>query len=321
MDTKSEGRYPKSEDGRTWISGLRSSDLAMCSPLLVLSLLFALCLSFGSTLEPWRQNWSGGRNKSANVLNVLIGDSRALFANHFFARADAYFHSGYYPSIFDTRKTEEPSHMINGAGEEGREEEHHDENENGFLAAPKDWIDRFGRNFFPSHHSHLEKNGDEREILPWLRLSAELDPQRVETYTIASYWLRSRLGKVDEAEQFLREGLRANPDSYEIYFELGRIYDENRRDAKMARNLWEVALRKWEAQLRKSEAENNPAGKPNDLVYEGIVARLAKLEEAQENFPQALRYLKLLKEKSPAAAQIQKQIDELEQKVKGHSAP
>ena len=288
----------------------------MGSPFLVLSLLFAICLSLGSVLEPWYQAWSGGRNKSANVLNMLIGDSRALFANHFFARADAYFHSGYYPSIFDTRKTEEASHMVNGGkeSEDNHEEEHHDEE--GFLGPPKDLIDRFGRNFFPSHHSHLEKNGNEREILPWLRLSTELDPQRVDTYTIASYWLRSRLGKVNEAEQFLREGLRANPDSSEIYFELGRIYDENRHEPKMARNLWEVALRKWESQLRKAEAENNPAGKPNNLVYEGFVGRLAKVEEAEMNLPQAIYYLKLLKEKSPVPDQIQEQIDELQRKLR-----
>lgn len=271
-------------------------------------------------LERWYQDWSGGRNKSANVLNMLIGDSRAMFANHFFARADAYFHSGYYPSIFDSRKTEEASHMVSGGkeAEADHREEHH--GEEGFLGPPRDWIDRFGRNFFPSHHSHLEKNGNEREILPWLRLSAELDPQRVDTYTIASYWLRSRLKKVDDAEQFLREGLRANPESYEIYFELGRIYDENRHDQKMARNLWEIALRKWESQWRKSQAENKPASKPNALVYEGIVARLARLEEAQGNLPQAMYYLKLLKEKSPAHEQIQKQIEELEGKLQAHPA-
>ena len=30
-----------------------------------------------------------------------MGDSRQLFANHFFTKADVYFHSGYYPSVFD----------------------------------------------------------------------------------------------------------------------------------------------------------------------------------------------------------------------------
>src|SRR5437667_4857091 len=67
----------------------------------------------------------------------------------------------------------------------------------------------------------LGESSDVREILPWLRLSAELDPNSVRTYTVAAYWLRERMGKVAEAEQFLREGLRANPGSYAILFELG----------------------------------------------------------------------------------------------------
>ena len=276
----------------------------MASPYLKLALIFTTCLSCASILEPWHQNWTGGRSQSANVLDMLIGDSRRMFANHFFAKADAYFHSGYYPTIFDPQDREEKSHMTEGQKEAGEhvhdencqhdEEPHvHDETcdhegdaEGGFLGAPKDWIDRFSRNFFPTHHSHLEKGG-ERELLPWLRLSAELDPQRVDTYTISSYWLRSRLGKVDEAEQFLREGLRANPGSYEIYFELGRIYDENRHDPKMARTLWEIALRKWEAQPQQPLTEQN-------LVYEGIAGRLSRLEEAQGNLKQAVDYLKLL---------------------------
>jgi tetratricopeptide (TPR) repeat protein len=286
---------------------------------LILSLLLALCLSFASLIEPWYQNWSRERNKSADILTVLIGDSRRLFANHFFAKADVYFHNGYYPTIFDAPKMKEESHMAGGdeRGEPDEDEHHvHDENchheeetdDNGFLGPPKDIIDRFSRNFFPSRHTHLGKNGDEREILPWIRLSAELNPQQVDSYTIAAYWLRSRLGKVKEAEQFLREGLRANPWSYEIYFELGRIHDENRNDPQMARNLWEVALRKWEDQAK---AGANPDG----LIYLEIVGHLAKAEENQGDFKQAIHYLKLLKEKSPNPEAIEKQIKELEQKV------
>ena len=221
----------------------------MASPILKIALLFVVSLSCASVLEPWHQNWAGGRNKSANILDMLIGDSRRMFANHFLAKADAYFHSGYYPTIFDPQDRNEESHLTGETREGTAGESHvhdancnheaeahvHDENcdhehgsDAGFLGAPKDFIDRFSRNFFPSAHSHLE-HGSERELLPWLRLSAKLDPQRVDTYTVASYWLRSRLGKVDEAEQFLREGLRSNPDSFEIYYELGRIYDEERK--------------------------------------------------------------------------------------------
>lgn len=302
----------------------------MASPKFILFLLFALCVSCGSVLELWFQGWGGGRNQSASVLDALIGDSRRMFANHFFAKADAYFHSGYYPTIFDSQKREEESHL--GGGHEGhgieaggsvqKEHEHvHDENchhedvdEEGFLGKPKDWIDRFSRNFFPVHHSHLEK-GRERELLPWLRLSADLDPQRVDTYVIAAYWLRSRLGKLKEAEQFLREGLRANPDSPEIYYDLGLIYDVNHHDPKMARNLWKVALRKWIRQMDAYVANNQAAAKPDDLLYDGIVGHLGRLEEQEGNYNQAIFYFTSLKERSPHPETIQQRIQELQAKL------
>jgi len=304
----------------------------MASPRFILAFLFAICLSCVSLLEPWYQKWSGAEKQSGDFLSVLIGDSRRLFSNQMMAKADSYFHSGYYPTIFDAPKKEEESHLSGEReGESDHEKDHddhavetnhveqaanqapetgehndHEKSEGGFLGPPRDWIDRFSRGFFPSQHSHLEKGG-EREILPWLRLSAELDPQRIETYTVAAYWLRKRLGKADEAEQFLRDGVRANPDSYELYFQLGEVYAENRNDDVRAQNLWEIALRKWRSQ--------DEAGlKPNEISYQEITGNLAKIEEKKANFAQAIAYLKLLKEKSPHPESIQQQIVELQKK-------
>ena len=53
------------------------------------------------------------------------------------------------------------------------------------LGKPRDWIERFGRNFEPNTHTHLDKPGEAREILPWLRLSADLDPQLIKNYVVA----------------------------------------------------------------------------------------------------------------------------------------
>ena len=144
----------------------------------------------------------------------------------------------------------------------------------------------------------------EREILPWLRLSADLDPERVETYVVASFWLRNKLGKVDEAEQFLREGLQANPGDYEILFELGSIYYENRKDVTRARNVWELALKRW--QERESGKQDPPL-----FVYGSILNNLAMLEREQHNYPRAIKYYAALKEISPNPASIQSWIDYL----------
>src|SRR6185436_19782636 len=193
----------------------------MRSFLLPISLLGTLAFSFATTLEPWFQSWKGSRTKSDNLLQTALGDGRKLFASHFYAKADAYFHNGYYPTIFDNKEGFSQSHIAGGA--HGGE----DESAENFLGKPLDWIDSFGRHFFPARHTHLgesecghtccehakkgqghdancehqhheaghheARGADEREILPWLRLSAELDPERIETYVVCAYWLRNAL--------------------------------------------------------------------------------------------------------------------------------
>jgi len=237
-----------------------------------------------------------------------LGDGRRLFADYFFEKADVYFHSGYYPSIFD--RNQAPKDTRHMTADEGSQAEKEHEEKMNFLGQPRDWIERFGRHFLITEHTHLA-GGNEREILPWLRLSAELDPQRVDTYTVAAYWLRNQ-GKADEAEKFLREGLRANPGSYEILFELGRLYSENYHDIDRARNVWELALRKWLEQ-QSSQKE------PDLLALSDISIHLARLEEDAGHPDRAIVYLEYAKKASPHAAVLQKQIDELKQMQKANA--
>ena len=273
------------------------------APPLVLLLLVAACFTLATALQPRTANWSS-RRSSGNVLKILLGDGRRLFANHFFVQADVSFHSGYYPSIFDRAQAPKDSRHMTAREGSAEAEEH--EKKMSFLGPPRDWIERFGRHFITTEHMHLSGN-NEREILPWLRVSAELDPQRVETYTVAAYWLRD-LRKYTEAEQFLREGLRSNPDSYEILFELGRLYHENYHDANRARNLWELALKKWNVR---------EAGKaePDLVVLDHIAVNLGRLEEEAGNFRRAIAYLELAAKASPNPAPLQQQIAQLKKKL------
>jgi len=208
----------------------------MPSPALILALLLAVCFSLGTCLDPLSLPWSD-RTRSESLLATVLGDSRRLFASHCVIKADIYYHSGCYPGIFDTQPPHERLHMAEQPGEPrpgGSQAHDHDHEANGgFLGPPKDWLDRFSRHFYITAHTHLE-HADERELLPWLRIAADLDPHRVETYTVAAYWLRIRLGKVDEAERFLREGMRANPRHPAILFELGQVYFHNRHDKFLA---------------------------------------------------------------------------------------
>jgi hypothetical protein len=156
----------------------------------------------------------GRQNQSDSVLKVLLGDGRRIFANQAFVQADVYFHSGYYPSVFDQKQA--PTNSSHMTAAEGSQEEEEHERQMNFLGPPHDWIEGFGRHFLITEHTHLQA-GQEREILPWLKLSVELDPQRIDTYTTAAYFLRKELNKPEEAEKFLHEGVRNNPGSYELY--------------------------------------------------------------------------------------------------------
>lgn len=314
--------------------------MKMPSPYLLLSLLLTIGVTLATTLQPRTANW-GDRSHAGGMLQVLLGDGRRMFAQHFFIKADVYFHSGYYPSIFSqgNKKPDSSKHMVEDdpehddhkgetaeehakhADHKGETPEEHakhsektHEEEMDFLGQSKDWIDRFGRKFYSSSHTHLESADEVGEILPWLKISADLDPQRVETYTVAAYWLRSRQHKTAEAEAFLREGLRANPDSYEILYQLGDIYAEDHKDPVRARNLWELALRRWKEQEKQDR-------KPDQLVYDQITTHLAEVEEQLGNLQQALHYRELEKEASPVPDVVQKHIDELKQKIASKSAP
>jgi tetratricopeptide (TPR) repeat protein len=276
--------------------------------ILMLALLLVLCFSLATLLQPRAATWSRSA-QSGSVLKVLLGDGRRLFARHFYEQADVSFHSGYYPTIFDVREKPKVSPMAGGHAE-------HDEAEHErqmAMGQPHDWIEAFGRHFRVTEHTHLE-HGQEREILPWLRLSAELDPQRVETYTVASYWLCKRLGKVKEAEEFLRDGLRNNPNSHEILYELGRLYAEEKGEADRARNIWDLALARWTSQ---------EAGKkePDLFQLEQIAVHLATLEDQAGNYQRAIGLFELAKQASPHPIDLENRIEEIRRKMSAPTKP
>jgi len=285
---------------------------------LILPLLLVAAFCFAAHLQPWFSGLNEGSARAQDPLSLLLGDARKMFANHFFVKADVYFHSGFYPTIYDNREAFQTPHM---AADAGAMEEKNKGDENHFLGKPRDWIDAFGRQFFPATHTHLGENGPGaksvelghsqavREILPWLQVAASLDPQRLETYTVTAYWLRS-MGKVNEAEQFLRDDLRENSGNPALLFELGDIFFKERKDAARARNLWELAERNWhETEDAKQE--------PDLFLLARIADNLARLEEEAGNVPRAIEHLEALMKNSPRPGVIQKWIDELKAKSSG----
>jgi len=172
-----------------------------------------------------------------------------------------------------------------------------------FHDEPRDWLEGFIRRFRITKHTHLEAN-EAREILPWLKLAIELDPQAIETYTATAYWLRHELDRPQDAQTVLREGIRNNPNSSEILFEMGVIYKEVHHDLNRARNIWVLALRRWYEQTDEAKSASTKS-------LGQITVNLARLEKDAGNWERAIHYFELTKLTSPNPEAIQKQIEEL----------
>jgi tetratricopeptide (TPR) repeat protein len=292
---------------------------------------FILSVGLAEGLVPRYLAVEHATRQSDNFFKLLLGDSSQMFANNFFMKADAYYHSGYYPTIFDNRQAFETAHM---AADTGAVASHNTGEETSFMGPPRDWIDAFGRNFIPNRHTHLDEGGPTddlsnsskvREILPWLDLSAKLDPSNIKTYLVMAYWLRNKLNKAPEAEQVLREGLRANPGDPQLLFELGRIYYENYDEPGQARGIWNAAIGGWmkeEPGVPLAERlQPSDQNFDNRFIFEQIETSLGLMEKNETNYDAAIAHLQQAQLASTTSGDIQQEIDaikQLKQKQPGH---
>jgi tetratricopeptide (TPR) repeat protein len=266
-----------------------------------------------------------------------------MFANSFYVKADEYYHSGYYPTIFDDKTAFQTAHMAEDTGAVNSKN-HGDEH--GFLGPTRNWIDALGRHFFPDRHTHLDEGGPDdlsgsetvREILPWLKLSADLDPDKPLTYTVTAFWLRERMKNVKEADAVLHQGVRNCPDSYEIFFELGRLYYESYHDRERALNVWEHGVELWlklDPELPKEKRPvtdlvtdwlSRPANfteeqKDNRLIMEQLATHLAELEDEEGNLPRAIFWFQAAQRVSETPRSIQDRLDQLKYKLNQQFMP
>jgi len=307
----------------------------MVSPrtyVLILIALLVVCFGTAARLEPDFHAWKGSRSQG-DIFRVILGDSTKMFANSFYVKADEYYHSGYYPTIFDDKTAFQTAHMAEDTGSVSSKN-HGDEH--GFLGPERNWIDAFGRHFFPDRHTHIDEGGaddlsgsqDVREILPWLKLSADLDPDNVQTYTVTAFWLRQRMNNPAEADSVLHQGLQQCPGSYEIYYELGRLYYENYHDRERARNVWEQGVRLWlqldpatpRGKQPVTELVSDWLAKPksltdvqeeNELVMDQLTAHLGKLEDDAGNWQKALFWYQAAQRVSETPQSLQNLINRL----------
>lgn len=291
---------------------------------LLLIALFVLCFGLGAGLQPPYQAIENDNGQSNNFFLRLFGDSSRIFANAAFVKADEYYHSGYYPTIFDNNEAFKTPHM---AEDTGAVASHNQGEETAFMGPPRDWIDAFARHFVPNRHTHLDQGGptddlstssEVREILPWLDLATQMNPQDIRTYLVISFWLRTSLNQASEAEHVLRGGLRANPGNPQLLFELGRIYFDDYHDPAQARKIWEAGVQSWMKEKpgvpMSERLQFNNATFDDRFVYEQLQVHLAQLEGSLGNSDAAIVHLKQAELASPDPKDLQKMIDELKYK-------
>ena len=126
------------------------------------------------------------------------------------------------------------------------------------------------------------------------RLIVEMDPTLIESYDLAA-WLLDSADQEQEAIALYRKGIAANPDSYELYFDLGMLYRGKKDDRNAELNfiaatdrsvpafVWKTLAHSRERLGKLSEAlaawEKAKALDPSDRVIEPNMARVrAKME-------------------------------------------
>jgi hypothetical protein len=76
----------------------------------------------------------------------------------------------------------------------------------------KPWLD-------PSRHAG---HADGKEVLPWFRVMTLSDPHYIRAYSVGSWWLKTK--NLDAAFEFIQEGIKNNPASFQVYAALGDLH-------------------------------------------------------------------------------------------------
>lgn len=97
----------------------------------------------------------------------------------------------------------------------------------------------------PGHPEHIEgrKPLDSRrkpttQFMPLIRIITDLDPQFINAYEVGSWWLYKKLDQTTTAITFLQEGIDQNPDKYELYSDMGKLYFHQLHDFTKAQELF-----------------------------------------------------------------------------------
>jgi tetratricopeptide (TPR) repeat protein len=154
------------------------------------------------------------------LVHRLFSGSRAVLSEHFYLEADRYLHKGVA---------------------------HH--GEKAFTGLYEPWREAIA----PTLHEEAE-GAEINEIFPLLQFSVELDPENVESYLAAAYWIERAQGPT-AIERVLREAERRNPADYRVQLALGR-YGFRVRDFEQAAAALDRGLALWPSRYDPEDAQS-----------------------------------------------------------------
>ena len=224
-----------------------------------------LCLTGILIIAPYINNYNSSFLSSKGVaekdiLFKTIGQAKIILSNISYLRADVYFHGGLHRRCEwgqEKKPHSDNKHECKKKNAHGDkhdcEEEHGSEHVCGPDCKHEGHPTGTAQNDCKKHvfkplynplaelakkielHQHRHLSGMEnKETLPWFYYAVKLNPHHIKAYVIGAYCMWMDLEKTDEAMVFLKEGLRHNPDSWEIYAEIGTIYYKKKEDYQKA---------------------------------------------------------------------------------------
>lgn len=172
--------------------------------------------------------------------------------------------------------------------------------------------------------SEPDEHGSGDEILPWYRVMTFADPHNIRGYLIGAWWLKAiRSGeKVDEALAFLEEGIRNNPDAFQLHLQKGYILNQKVGNLVAAR----PSFRRAAELALKARPDDPPPDSLEWTSYDeddaGGAFRMAVLSEKEVgNHAEALRLARRYLAKLKSDASLERQIRELEEEARRASEP
>jgi hypothetical protein len=197
--------------------------------------------------------------------------------DHAHAHADEHDHD------HDHAHTDEHDH----AGEPAHEHEHeHEHGMTGLIpAAEQDYrgfvgvLQRQIEPWLPPGTPHKHEPGD--ELLPWYRMLTLANPHHWRGYMIGTWWLLSEAEHdpkaLDEAQKFITEGIRNNPQILQLPLMQGRV--------RMRAQTWASAVASFRQSVQIGLKLRPADGKPNETTW---------TSSDEEDFRAAVRYIPVL---------------------------